>query len=690
MTTPHKSFATPHHTTDANFALYQASDAHCADEVGTRFSHFKMGELTIGSLRQCFFDPETRIRAMDAPPPVRVGYRVERIAFRKGFLDGQSIQFHPGLNCILGGKGVGKSLVIEFLRFGLDQACKDVPDIYEDHCEKLESCLGVGGQVEIDISSDGGSSYTVIRRYDDDEKSISILRDGNDIGDASPSVLFPILAYSQNEAISISRNHRAQLTLVDGFVDSTSIERRQTGHREELRRIDTELAECMAAEEELSTQRRLVATCKARLDEVESKIENPVFAEMQIWETVRDHIGGSLKLAGKVESTIKSALEGLECADVSVPLDTRSHGGEKANQVLEHAIAMRDGVRDSIVSAKVSAGLERKRLDRAHVEFVDALSVAKARYLAAINEGEDQEELERSRDRLRRELGELEQTEADLDRKSQQRERLVRDRTEILGKISAGSDQLFRRRFEKYAELTCQSHGKIRLHIDKAADRSRFRRRLEELRTGSNLRRASVAQIADSTTPGEFVDNVIAGDSRNITTWCDMSEDQARRFMEWLLSLENRREILELAYEYDFEDKPRIEYRKPDGSYAEIARLSVGQKCSALVMIALADQKRTVIMDQPEDSLDVISVFEDVSSTLRSGKDLRQFIVTTHNPNVAVTSDTDLYHIVDADAERGWIETAGAMDVNELRSRVIRQLEGGPEAYELRRRKYGD
>ena len=187
------------------FALYQASDAHCADEVGNRFTHFKMGELTIGSLRQCFYDPETRIRSMDAPPPILAGYRIERITFRKGFLDGETIQFHSGLNCILGGKGVGKSLVIEFLRFGLDQACKDVDDIVGDHNEKLEKCLGRGGQIEIAIALESGSSYTVTREYDSGENPVTILRDGNDIGDASPSELFPILAYSQNEAISISR-----------------------------------------------------------------------------------------------------------------------------------------------------------------------------------------------------------------------------------------------------------------------------------------------------------------------------------------------------------------------------------------------------------------------------------------------------------------------------------------------------
>ncbi len=672
------------------FALYQASDAHGAEEVGRRFSHFKMGEVTIGSLRQCFYDPDTRIRPMDAPPPVLAGYRIERIAFRGGFLDGETIQFHSGLNCILGGKGVGKSLVVEFLRFGLDQACADVPEIHADHCEKLEDCLGIDGEVVIDIASDSGSTYTVARRFDDDENPISILRDGNDIGEASPSELFPILAYSQNEAISISRNHRAQLALVDGFVDSTSIERRQNSRRDELREIDTDLAECMAAQEDLAPQRRLVATCKERLHEIEDKIDNPVFDEIQIWESVREHIGRSLTLARHVEGTVTHAIESLDRESACEPFDSKEHGKEIANQVLKHATSMQDGVRDAIAAAQSSAAKRRACLDKSHCAFVEAFAQVKARYLAAIDEGKDQEDLEQNRDRIRRELRELEKTKARLEQKAQRQDDLKSKRREILRQFNDENDELFRRRLQKYNDLNDQANGKIRLNIDRSADNSKFRQRLEELITGSNIRKSYMTQIADCAKPAEFVESLISRDTMKIAAWCDMSEEMLGRFIDWLLSLEDRKMILSLSYDYDAEDKPLFEYRKPDGSYAEIARLSVGQKCSALVMIALADQNRTVVMDQPEDSLDVISVFEDVSHTLRSGKDSRQFIVTTHNPNVAVTSDTDLYHIVDADAEHGWIESAGPMDVENLRKRVIRQLEGGPAAYELRRRKYED
>lgn len=670
------------------FALYQASDAHKAQEVGRRFTYFKMGEITLASLRQCFYDPDTRIRRMEAPPPKINGYRIERVGFRRGFLGGQSIRLHSGLNCILGGKGVGKSLIIEFIRFGLDQACTEVDEISQDHFEKLESCLGTNGEVEIEISSGRESKYIVTRKFDGKNNPINIQQNGKGIGDASPSELFPILAYSQNEAISVSRNHRAQLSVVDGFVDSTAILREQSAHREALRTLDVELATSMAAADDLAAHRRAVATCQAQLKDVEAKIDNPVFAEMQIWETVSEHIGKSEDFASKVESTLDYAGDSLGALLPGEQSEIQGHGAKFANEILAHAIAMKRDVEKIVAKAKDAAAMNRSDLNKARQQFNKTIGEARDRYVAAIAEDGNQEDLERERDRLSGELRDLRQEQEGLEKLAQRRQDLLNSRSLLLSKLDTAGSSLFERRSEKYEEITEQSYDKIRLSIERSADTSRFQNRLDELSTGTSLRKKYMAQIAAAASPVEFVDSVIQGDGTKIASWCDMSQDQASNFIGFLLSLEDRREILCLSYDYTAEDKPRIEYRKPDGTYAEIARLSVGQKCSALVMIALADQGRTVLMDQPEDSLDVISVYEDVTRTLRSAKDSRQFIVTTHNPNVAVTSDTDMYYVVNADAEQGWIETAGAMDIEDLRGRVMRQLEGGPEAYQLRRRKY--
>jgi ABC-type Na+ transport system ATPase subunit NatA len=95
-----------------------------------------------------------------------------------------------------------------------------------------------------------------------------------------------------------------------------------------------------------------------------------------------------------------------------------------------------------------------------------------------------------------------------------------------------------------------------------------------------------------------------------------------------------------------------------------------------------------VVIDQPEDALDIISVWEDIAKKLRRGKNSRQFILTTHNASVAVSADSDQFIVLKAGANSGRIAAAGAIDREDVREAVIRHLEGGPEPYKLRSRKY--
>ena len=148
------------------------------------------------------------------------------------------------------------------------------------------------------------------------------------------------------------------------------------------------------------------------------------------------------------------------------------------------------------------------------------------------------------------------------------------------------------------------------------------------------------------------------------------------------------RQLLSIPYKSMPEDVPEILYQKEDGNYYPLDELSVGQKCTALMLIALSEGELPILIDQPEDALDVATVYTDVVQRLRSGKDQRQFIITTHNPNVAVSSDSDKYHVLKGTATTGEIVCAGAIDLENVANEVIDHLEGGVEPYRLRGQKY--
>lgn len=134
-------------------------------------------------------------------------------------------------------------------------------------------------------------------------------------------------------------------------------------------------------------------------------------------------------------------------------------------------------------------------------------------------------------------------------------------------------------------------------------------------------------------------------------------------------------------------DVPAISY-KVGGEFKPLAELSVGQKAVALLIIALSDGTFPIVIDQPEDSLDLRSIWDDVCNTIRGAKDKRQFIFTTHNSSVAVASDTDKFTIMQAEANRGRVVFSGSLNSPQIKQEVIDYLEGGVETYARKREKY--
>lgn len=80
-----------------------------------------MTELTLDGLRQAILDPDSRIRLASDPVPEEHTELVA-IAWRGGFLDGSAISFSENLNVLIGGRGSGKTTVIESLRYVLGLA----------------------------------------------------------------------------------------------------------------------------------------------------------------------------------------------------------------------------------------------------------------------------------------------------------------------------------------------------------------------------------------------------------------------------------------------------------------------------------------------------------------------------------------------------------------------------------------
>jgi len=135
--------------------------------------------------------------------------------------------------------------------------------------------------------------------------------------------------------------------------------------------------------------------------------------------------------------------------------------------------------------------------------------------------------------------------------------------------------------------------------------------------------------------------------------------------------------------------------------------LSPGQKGIILLMLYLEIDKgdyRPLIIDQPEENLDNLSVYKDLIDYFRDRKQYRQIIIVTHNPNLVVNTDSEQIIIASYDGKQiprlnyvsGSLENQAEhipnTPIEQLDNGIIEQvcniLEGGEPAFGKRKKKY--
>jgi chromosome segregation protein len=140
------------------------------------------------------------------------------------------------------------------------------------------------------------------------------------------------------------------------------------------------------------------------------------------------------------------------------------------------------------------------------------------------------------------------------------------------------------------------------------------------------------------------------------------------------------------------EDVPKFEYRAREGDYINFEDASAGQQATALMFVLLNQDGPPLVIDQPEDDLDN-HIIGDVVRELWAAKTRRQLIFASHNANLVVNGDAELVVCCDyrtaGDQSGGMIKTQGAIDIADVRTEIASVMEGGREAFTLRREKYG-
>ncbi|RZK76504.1 MAG: PHP domain-containing protein [Pedobacter sp.] len=207
------------------------SDAHTTTALGRnangkkKVTRIKMDSPSFNAVRLAMDDADARIRIEDQIPhtvPLIAGLSLDG-----GFLTGQKIHFSPNLNCIIGGRGTGKSTTFEAVK-----------------------CL-VGMRSDnhvIDSDVWPGNIHLAWRDQAEQTHLLSRPLAGNVVNVFEPNdgpTSFHIESYSQGETERISKDAQndpiALLSYLDKFVDLTDLKATELSIRNDLLMVQGEI-----------------------------------------------------------------------------------------------------------------------------------------------------------------------------------------------------------------------------------------------------------------------------------------------------------------------------------------------------------------------------------------------------------------------------------------------------------------
>ena len=683
---------------DLAIAVVNAKDIVTADDLDDRSATtwIKMSEVSVEGLRQAFLDPGSRIRLSPKTGNLEPEEHAELVAltWEGGFLDGAGVHFNPNLNVLVGGRGTGKSTVVESIRAVL--ALEAVGDeARKAHEGIVRHVLRSGTKISLLVRAHRPSlrEYRIERTI----PNPPLVRDDRgEVSNLAPEDVLPrVEVFGQHEISELTKSREKLTRLLDRFVErDDTLPRRKAELNRDLEKSRRNLLD--VRKEFVQIDERLAA-----LPGLEETLERFREAGLEVRLKEQSLLVREERLLASIPERLASFRECMESLKREVPID-RVFLSEKALEDLPGREVL---ARLNAVFARLDADLTRIAGDleaalRRADEGVAAVRAEWETRKQAVQDAYEKilRELQKSRVdgeefmRLRRQIEEL--------RPLRERLALVRrvekehsdHRRKLLAAWEDFKAEEFRRLDRAAKSVSRKLRDRVQVEVTAAGDREPLARVLrdeiggrlsEAIEALRGVRDLSLTALVEACRAG--ADTV----SKTFGVPPAQSERLAKAEPEVLMRIEELH--LPPTTAIRLNTAPLGE----PPAWQALEELSTGQKATAVLLLLLLESDAPLIVDQPEDDLDNRFITEGVVPRMREEKQRRQFIFSTHNANIPVLGDAELIVGLAASGEadhgraRMAPEHMGSIDDQLVRELVEEILEGGKEAFERRRRKYG-
>lgn len=599
---------------------------------------------------------------------------IQSIRVEGGILAEFEQSFTPELNVIIGGRGTGKSSVIELIRFCVGAAS------YTDagQQEAMEHALGVLGDGRVTVTvADGKQRYEISRTAQDP------------VGDGETLSVQPFV-FSQSEIESIGLQARSRLRLIDGFwrgqeripVDQAALTSR-------IRSITLEIHSLLSEIDEIAEKTSDLGKLEAQLMIVRAHgaSQTNVHKEIQINRAALEALTPDLAAARVRSELIGRAASGVsawteEFEDLLIRLPRIESWPIQAGSVDEFAEIRK---RQTQAVLRLRGGLDDLRNIGAELERKGGIAASQA----AGFEG-------RARD-LRQKIEEKQKGASAVDKRisdmtqqitvlkslvevRKQRDirikQLTEQRDKLLKQLEAARGGRTAERLKVAQMLSKQLQPFIKVNVVGYSQYGEYVSALAAALRGSGLRYNELSErIAETFSPQEIVNLAERRDVAAIASGLAISEERALRISDAL-----RGEAGAPLLTTNIDDDVNIELL--DGAdYKSIGFVSTGQRCTAILPIILRHTERIIALDQPEDHLDNAFVVGTLVNSIIQRSKSAQTIVATHNANIPVLGNATRVVHMDSDGSRCFARAAGSIDDADVVDAITTIMEGGREAF---------